>query len=119
MRILGVAAAYADRHPERVGRLVTFGAYARGADLASALRLCERALDFPDLPADVRGVLWCQRAVILRRSGQPARALDAFGTAIESAMKGSTDVATALKKADAAINDVIKKQSLAGTAPTR
>lgn len=43
----------------------------------------------------------------------------AFGTAIESGMKGSTDVASALKKADAAINDVIKKQSLAGTAPTR
>jgi multiple sugar transport system substrate-binding protein len=43
----------------------------------------------------------------------------AFGTAIESAMKGQTDVASALKKADGAINDVIKKQNLAGTAPTR
>jgi pimeloyl-ACP methyl ester carboxylesterase/DNA-binding CsgD family transcriptional regulator len=29
-----VAGMYADRHPERVGRVVTFGAYARGADLA-------------------------------------------------------------------------------------
>jgi pimeloyl-ACP methyl ester carboxylesterase/DNA-binding CsgD family transcriptional regulator len=30
----GVAATYAERHPDRVGRLVCFGAYARGADLA-------------------------------------------------------------------------------------
>jgi len=30
----GVAAAYADRHPDRTGRLVCFGAYANGADLA-------------------------------------------------------------------------------------
>jgi multiple sugar transport system substrate-binding protein len=41
----------------------------------------------------------------------------AFGTAIESAMKGSADIPTSLKTADAAINDVIRKQSLAGTAP--
>lgn len=41
----------------------------------------------------------------------------AFGTAIESAMKGKADVAASLKTADDAINDVIKKQSLAGTAP--
>jgi multiple sugar transport system substrate-binding protein len=43
----------------------------------------------------------------------------AFGTAIESAMKGNLSVQAALKKADAQINDVIKKQNLAGTAPTR
>ncbi|MEV0714219.1 extracellular solute-binding protein [Asanoa sp. NPDC050611] len=43
----------------------------------------------------------------------------AFGTAIESAMKGNADVAAALKKADSEINDIIKKQSLAGTAPQR
>jgi multiple sugar transport system substrate-binding protein len=41
----------------------------------------------------------------------------AFGTAIESGMKGSADVPSSLKTADAAINDVIQKQSLAGTAP--
>ncbi|MEV0457744.1 ABC transporter substrate-binding protein [Catellatospora methionotrophica] len=41
----------------------------------------------------------------------------AFGTAIESAMKGKADVPTSLKTAAAAIDDVIKKQSLAGTAP--
>lgn len=41
----------------------------------------------------------------------------AFATAIESAMKGTADVSTSLKTADAAINDVIQKQSLAGTAP--
>lgn len=43
----------------------------------------------------------------------------AFGTAIESAMKGSADIPTSLKKADASINDVIQKQSLAGTAPKK
>jgi pimeloyl-ACP methyl ester carboxylesterase/DNA-binding CsgD family transcriptional regulator len=32
----GICAAYADRHAERVRRLVTFGAYARGADVAPA-----------------------------------------------------------------------------------
>jgi pimeloyl-ACP methyl ester carboxylesterase/DNA-binding CsgD family transcriptional regulator len=30
----GVCAAFAERHPERVRRLVTFGAYARGVDVA-------------------------------------------------------------------------------------
>ncbi len=54
------------------------------ADLATALRRCEQALDFPDLPDDVRGVLLCQRAVVLRRCGHPARALDSFARAIES-----------------------------------
>lgn len=43
----------------------------------------------------------------------------AFGTALESAMKGSADVQTSLKTADDAINDVIQKQSLAGTAPKK
>jgi pimeloyl-ACP methyl ester carboxylesterase/DNA-binding CsgD family transcriptional regulator len=32
----GVCAAFAERHPERVRRVVTFGAYARGADVAPA-----------------------------------------------------------------------------------
>lgn len=41
----------------------------------------------------------------------------AFGTAIESAMKNTASVTDALKKADTQINDVIKKQSLAGTQP--
>ncbi|GAA1441005.1 ABC transporter substrate-binding protein [Leifsonia poae] len=41
----------------------------------------------------------------------------AFGTGIESAMKGSADVPTSMKTANDAINDVIQKQSLAGTAP--
>jgi multiple sugar transport system substrate-binding protein len=41
----------------------------------------------------------------------------AFGTAIESAMKGTASIPDALSKADAAINDVIEKQSLAGTQP--
>ena len=40
-----------------------------------------------------------------------------MGTAIESAMKGTKDVASALNTANSAINDVIKKQDLAGTGP--
>jgi multiple sugar transport system substrate-binding protein len=39
----------------------------------------------------------------------------AMGTAIESAMKGNASVTDALKTANNAINDVIKKQGLAGT----
>ncbi|WP_238012262.1 extracellular solute-binding protein [Dactylosporangium sp. AC04546] len=41
----------------------------------------------------------------------------AFGTAIESAMKGSADIPASLRTADKAINDVIEKQQLKGTAP--
>lgn len=41
----------------------------------------------------------------------------AFGRAIESAMKGNADVPASLKTADKAINDVIQKQQLKGTAP--
>ena len=41
----------------------------------------------------------------------------AMGTAIESAMKNAASVEDSLKTADAAINDVIEKQKLAGTAP--
>lgn len=43
----------------------------------------------------------------------------AMGTAIESAMKGTDTVEGSLKTADAAINDVIAKQGLAGTAPKK
>ena len=39
----------------------------------------------------------------------------AMGTAIESAMKGNASATDALKSANSAINDVIKKQALAGT----
>lgn len=42
----------------------------------------------------------------------------AFGTAIEAGMKGNSDIQAALKKADSQIDDVIKKQSLAGTEPS-
>lgn len=51
--------------------------------LQTGLATIERVLGIPDLPADSRGVLLCQQAVILRRSGDPARALDTFGEAIE------------------------------------
>jgi multiple sugar transport system substrate-binding protein len=60
--------------------------------------------------------------VVPNGKAEPAYPWDialAFGTAIESAMKGNLSVDAALKKADGQINDVIKKQNLAGTAPTR
>ncbi|MFI6937661.1 extracellular solute-binding protein [Streptomyces sp. NPDC050418] len=41
----------------------------------------------------------------------------ALGKAIEAAMKGKQSIPDALKTADKAINEAIKKQSLAGTAP--
>ena len=43
----------------------------------------------------------------------------AMGAAIESAMKNVADVPTALKKANDAINEIIKKQALAGTNPRK
>jgi multiple sugar transport system substrate-binding protein len=42
-----------------------------------------------------------------------------MGAAIESAMKNVADVPTALKNANDAINEIIKKQSLAGTNPRK
>ncbi len=65
------------------------------ADLGTALRLCDEALAAPGLPADVRGVLACQRAVILLRSGQPALALDSFSGAIADLASVSTELAKA------------------------
>lgn len=52
------------------------------SDLADALMRCDRALAFPDLPPQVRGVLLCQRALILRRSGRASDALESFSEAI-------------------------------------
>lgn len=51
--------------------------------------------------------------------GYPWDVALAFGTAIESAMKGTDTVEGSLATADAAINDVIAKQGLAGTAPKK
>ena len=53
------------------------------SDLESALRQCEKALAFADLSPDVRGVLLCQRAVVLLRSGRAAEALESFAEAID------------------------------------
>ncbi|MEV6104172.1 extracellular solute-binding protein [Streptomyces sp. NPDC051940] len=50
-------------------------------------------------------------------AAQPWEVSLAFGKALESAMKGKQSIPDALKTADNAINDAIKKQSLAGTAP--
>lgn len=74
----------------------------------------------PDASADPFMTIISQEIVPLGKA-EPAYPWDialAFGTAIESAMKGTAEIQPALQTADDAINDVIKKQSLAGTAPT-
>ena len=76
----------------------------------------EALVDNPDASADPFMKIISEKVVPYGKA-EPAYPWDislAFGTAIESAMKGSTDVPGALKKADATINDVIKKQKLAG-----
>ena len=51
-------------------------------DPRTGRRLVEEALAVPGLPPDLRGVLRCQRALILRRTGEAAQALEAFTEAI-------------------------------------
>jgi tetratricopeptide (TPR) repeat protein len=53
------------------------------SDLQTGMATIAAVLEISDLPDDSRGILLCQRAVILRRSGDPARALQTFGAAIE------------------------------------
>jgi len=74
----------------------------------------------PEASADPFMKLISEDVVSLGKA-EPAYPWDvalAMGTAIEAAMKGTAEVSAALGTADAAINDVIQKQSLAGTAPT-
>lgn len=52
------------------------------ADPETALRRCLDALAYPDLAEDVRGVLLCQRAVVLLRAGRPGEAVESFGEAV-------------------------------------
>jgi len=54
------------------------------SDPTQALERCERALGFPDLPRDVRGVLHAQRAAVLQRLGDPPAALEAFALAVDA-----------------------------------
>jgi tetratricopeptide (TPR) repeat protein len=64
-------------------------------DLANALRVIDEAIAVPGLTPDIRGVLLCQRAVILRRSGDAGRALESFGEAIASLTSLPRDLAKA------------------------
>jgi tetratricopeptide (TPR) repeat protein len=65
------------------------------SDLTSALSQCQRALDFPDLPPYVRGVLLAQRAVILRRSGRASSSLQSFAEAIDELRDAPAELAKA------------------------
>lgn len=95
----------AGRAAERTGDLATHArveaslAYVAtdSSDPNRALELCERALAFPDLPRDVRGVLQAQRAAVLRRLGDPLGALDAFGAAIDALENLPQDLGKALQ----------------------
>lgn len=53
------------------------------SDPGTGLDLVDRALGVAGVDPDIRGVLLCQRALILRRTGEPVRALEAFSEAIE------------------------------------
>lgn len=100
---LGLATRYMERalgrtaDPSLTARIEASLAYVATdkSDLASALAQCEGALSFPDLPAQVRGVLLCQRAAILRRSGHAARALASFGEAIDELQDTPSELAKA------------------------
>jgi multiple sugar transport system substrate-binding protein len=81
----------------------------------------EALADDPDASADPFMQTISDKVVAYGKQ-EPAYPWDialAMGTAIESAMKGTADVPTSLTTADAAINDVIAKQGLAGTAPKK
>lgn len=65
------------------------------SDFRSALAALERALEFPDLSADVFGVLTAQRAVILHRAGRTPESLLEFARAIEALRDRPLDLARA------------------------
>lgn len=77
----------------------------------------EALADDPDAASDPFMAIISEKIVAFGEA-EPAYPWDislAFGTAIESAMKGTADIPTSLQTAEDAINDVIEKQSLAGT----
>jgi len=65
-------------------------------DFATALAALNRALAFPDLPREVRGVLTSQRANVLWRSGKPREAVREYAGAIEALGELPRDLGIAL-----------------------
>ena len=57
--------------------------------------MVDRAVGSDDLSLDVRGVLLCQRALILRRSGRTIEAMQTFGDAIASLRDAPADLGKA------------------------
>lgn len=87
--------------------------YSARLSVEEALKSDPAAADNPFLGVVTRDILPYAKA-------EPSYPWDisiAFGTAIEKAMRGG-DIDEALTEANTAINDVIAKQNLAGTAPT-
>jgi len=81
----------------------------------------EALADDPEATADPFMTTISEKVVPYGKA-EPAYPWDislAMGTGLESAMKGVADVATSLETANTAINDVIDKQKLAGTAPKK
>jgi tetratricopeptide (TPR) repeat protein len=70
--------------PDLVARIEASRAFLtlEGGDLNGALQLCDEALTFPGVTSETCGVLHSQRALILMRQGQTAKALDAFGIGV-------------------------------------
>ncbi|WP_155992109.1 CHAT domain-containing protein [Nocardioides sp. URHA0032] len=83
--------------PALLARIDATAAYvaADTQDPDVALRLLDRALNEEQLRGQHRGVLLCQRALILRRTGNAISALDAFGQAIELLAEAPLDLAKA------------------------
>lgn len=78
----------------------------------------ELLADDPEASADPFMTVISEQ-VVPNGQAEPAYPYDialAMGTALESAMKGTTDVDGSLQGADDAINDIIEKQKLSGTA---
>ena len=79
----------------------------------------EALADDPDASSDPFMAIISEQVVAYGKAepGYPWDISLAMGTAIESAMKDAASVDDSLQTANAAINDVIEKQHLAGTAP--
>ncbi len=95
-RLLALARERTD-DPDLQGRIDATSAYVAAdvRDPGAALAALDTALGGGRFGGPTRGVLLCQRALILRRLGDAARALDAFGLAIELLGDSPLDLAKA------------------------
>lgn len=95
-RLLALARARTD-DAVLLARIEATAAYveADAQDPETALRLLDEALSQDSVESPDRGILLCQRALILRRTGHAAYALEAFGQAIALLTESRLDLAKA------------------------